>query len=170
MGGFRAPSEAEIEEILYWLKRERVSNIRFSLICVSVLVVATLAILICGLFRRPLLLVAALMGTFEIPGIFFVIKNILTENEKIEIVKRGEAMIAEPRIRKVGIKYLGQHVRHRVVSADFREGPMVRSLDFVISGRINKQMKKEPKGFVVKFSNSGNRWLNRQYVFVPNSH
>lgn len=170
MGGFRAPSEAEIEEILYWLKRERVSNIRFSLICVSVLVAATLAVLIAGLFHRQLLPMVALLGFFDIPSVLFVIKNILTENEKIEIVKRGEAMIAEPRIRNVGIKYLGQHVQHRVVSADFREGPMVRSLDFVISGRINKQMKKEPKGFVVKFPNSGNRWLNRQYVFVPNSH
>jgi len=41
MGGFRAPNEAETEEILYWLRRERRSNIRFPVICVSLVVVAT---------------------------------------------------------------------------------------------------------------------------------
>ncbi len=170
MGGFRAPSEAEIEEILYWLRLERRSNVRSIVICVSVVVVAALAVLIVGLFQREMLSLAALLGFLAIPSVLFAIKNTLTENEKVEAVKSGVAMIAEPRIREVGTKYYGPHAHYRVVSADFREGQAVKSLDFVISKRIHKQMKQEQKGFVVKYPDSGNQWLKRQYVFVPSSH
>ena len=170
MGGFRAPSEAEIEEILYWLRLERRSNVRSIVICVSVVVVAALAVLIVGLFQREMLSLAALLGVLAIPSVLFAIKNTLTENEKVEGVQSGKAMIVEPRIREVCSKYFGPHAHYPVVSADFREEQAVKSQDFVISKRIYKQMKREPKGFVVKYPDSGNRWLKRQYVFVPSSH
>ena len=170
MGGFRAPSEAEIEEILYWLRLERRSSVRSIVTCVLVVVVAALAVLIVGLFCREMLSLAVLLGCLATLSVFVAVKKILTENEKVEGVQSGKAIIAEPRIREVCSKYFGPHAHYPVVSADFREEQVVKSQDFVISKRIYKQMKREPKGFVVKYPDSGNRWLNRQYVFVPNSH
>jgi len=134
-----------------------------------VVIVGAMTFVILALFDKVMAPIAALMSVLAIVAVFVSVKNALTEREKIERVKRGEVLVADPRIMEVGYKSYGRYVHHDIVKADFREDNEVKSLTFVVSKRIKKQVEKDRKGMIIKFPDSKNRWLKKRYVFVPRS-
>ena len=169
MGGFHSPDENEREAALYWLNLENRGALLFPLISSILVIAGAMTFVILAFSDKKMAPIAVLMSLFAVLGVSVSIKHVLTEREKIEKVKSGEVMVADPRIMEVGYKSYGRFVHYNIVKADFRDDKVVKSMTFVISKRFKKQVEEERKGMILKFPDSRNRWLNKKYVFVPGS-
>ena len=169
MGGFHEPNEQERDIALHWLTLENRGSLLFPFVCSIVVIVGAMTFVILAFFDKVMAPIAVLMSVFAILAVFVSIKHVLTEGEKIEKVKRGEVLVADPRIMEVGYKSYGRYVHYNIVKADFRDGEGVKSLTFVISKRIKNQVEKDRKGMILKFPDSRNKRLKKNYVFIPRS-
>lgn len=168
MTGFRKPSEGEKEEILFRLTRERRSNIAWPLGCLIAVAAGTAALtigtLITGNFHPEMIIFLCVL---MLPTLFFTIKNTMTENEKIRRIKDGDALIADAVVKSVGRMRLAPRTVQDVAEVEFADGDNLRSRTFVISKRIRKYVESGSRGYVIRYSESSNRWLGDVPLFVP---
>ena len=169
LNGFHVPDKEERAAVIAWLKRERRSNILFPWICVSIVFVAATILTIVGILRNEsgAYVSASLIVLLLSPSAMFCIKNTLTENEKVKRLSDGDALIAEAKVLDCGVKRISPHAYLKCVETEYYDEGKMMFQTIVVSKRISRKVKPGDRGFVIKYSASENKWLNKTLVFVP---
>lgn len=167
--GFHKPNQEEIEAILPWLMRERRGNILFPLGCVLAVLTGAVTLTVFGFINdmQGPLISAIAIGIFLIPSVIICIKNTLTENEKVRLLKDGNVLIAEATVKDKRLKRLARYSYVSCVDASYYEDGRKWVQSFVVSKRISRKVKVGSQGIIIKYNASNNKWLDNKLVFLP---
>ncbi len=168
LNGFHVPEKEEIKVILPWLQKERKSNILFPLMCVIAVFAGTVVFSVFGILNNaPVLMPVLLIGILLIPSIIIVVKNTLTENEKVKRLKDGDVLITSARVLDTGLKRMARYSYVHCADVEYIDEGHKVTQEFVISKRISKRIKAGDTGYVIKYSAQNNKWLDNKLVFLP---
>ena len=169
MNGFHVPGKEERDAVMPWLLRERRGNILFPLGCVIAVFVGTVVFAVFGIINniKGPLMSLFLIGIILIPCFIIVIKNTLTENEKVRMLRDGNVLITDARVADRGVKRLAKYSYVSYVEASYIDEGRQWRQTFVVSKRISRKVTIGSKGYIIKYNSVKNKWLDNKLVFLP---
>ena len=169
MSGFHKPGQDEIYAALPLLLHERRANVRLIMGLVIAELVCTAAFAIFFITHDNLKVLPALipLAIIIIPTVIIAIKNTLTENEKVRLLKDGDVLIAEATVKDKRLKRLARYSYVSCVDASYYEDGRKWVQSFVVSKRISRKVRVGSQGIIIKYNASNNKWLDNKLVFLP---
>lgn len=169
--GWRLPSKEEINNAVYWIKKNRNANSAFPIGCFLVLFTGIVSFEIAtyiyhpDAFRKglPVMLFIVLLLIFT--G-WFGIYNMIMEIEKVRMVSRGDFQIVDARVQYSGKKRMAKYAYFNVVEASYHTGFGAKPTTFTVSRTIMKKTKEGDYGYVIRFP-GGKSWNKKALLYIP---